>query len=139
MNDEDFARDRDRVLEALAAFAAGDADIRGLWLQGSLARGDADALSDIDAYLAVEDAAFDAVFARREAILGSLRPVIAWSDATTPGLKAVHACSTAACGWTSISSRRPRLASRSGRPCAWCWTRPTWARVLLRAGRRRRR
>ena len=70
---------------------AGEPRIEGLWLQGSLARGDADPLSDIDAYLAVEDAALDEVFGRREAILASLRSVIAWSDATAPGLKAVHA------------------------------------------------
>jgi predicted nucleotidyltransferase len=91
MNEMDFAREREQTLDALKAFVAGEPRIEGLWLQGSLARGDADPLSDIDAYLAVEDAALDEVFGRREAILASLRPVIAWSDATAPGLKAVHA------------------------------------------------
>jgi predicted nucleotidyltransferase len=91
MNETDFAREREQTLDALKAFVAGEPRIEGLWLQGSLARGDADPLSDIDAYLAVEDAALDEVFGRREAILASLRSVIAWSDATAPGLKAVHA------------------------------------------------
>jgi hypothetical protein len=91
MIDQDFARDRGQVLEALTAFATGESEAQGLWLQGSLARGDADPLSDIDAYLAIDDASLDAVYGRRETILASLRPVIAWADATTPGLKAVHA------------------------------------------------
>ncbi|WP_340647050.1 nucleotidyltransferase domain-containing protein [Phenylobacterium sp.] len=91
MHDVDFIRERDETLAALAAFAEHDPRIEGLWLQGSLARGDADPLSDIDAYLVVSDAALTEVFAAREAIVSDLRPILAWSDGTTPGLKCVHA------------------------------------------------
>ena len=91
MDERDFSDARDSTLDALKAFVAGEPLVEGLWLQGSLARGDADPLSDIDAYLSVDDSAVDEIIGRRELILASLRPVIAWSDATTPGLKAVHA------------------------------------------------
>lgn len=91
MLESDFVGERDATLAALTAFAEADPRIEGLWLQGSLARGDADPLSDIDAILAVTDASLDEVFAQREAIVSALRPIIAWSDGTTPGLKCVHA------------------------------------------------
>lgn len=91
MQDSDFVRERDQTLAALTAFAERDPRIEGLWLQGSLARGDADPLSDIDANLVVSDAALAGVFAEREAIVSGLRPILAWSDGTTPGLKCVHA------------------------------------------------
>jgi hypothetical protein len=88
---EQLQEDRDQVLAALQDWAAGAEEVAALWLQGSLAAGGADPLSDIDAYLAIEDSAFDRLFAARAAILEGLRSVLAWSDATFPGLKCVHA------------------------------------------------
>ena len=82
---------RERVLAQLQELARQDERLRALWLQGSLASGGADEVSDIDAYLAVEDGAFDAVWSSREALLRDLGGALAWSDATTPGLMAVHA------------------------------------------------
>lgn len=91
MSPAEFARERDATLDSLTALATLDPRIEGLWLQGSLARGDADPLSDIDAYIAVGDHAVEEVFRTREALISSIRPVLAWSDGTAPGLKLVHA------------------------------------------------
>lgn len=96
MEDADFMAARGAVLDALVRWAEADDRIAGLWLQGSLARngrerGGADALSDIDAYVAVRDEAFEAVFAERAARLESLAPVLASSDGSAPGVKMVHA------------------------------------------------
>ncbi|HEX2593542.1 MAG TPA: nucleotidyltransferase domain-containing protein [Rhizomicrobium sp.] len=82
---------RQAVLDRLTDVARNDARIAALWLQGSLARGDADPFSDIDAYLAIDDAAFDGMWTDRMALLEKIGRPYAWSDATTPGLKAVHA------------------------------------------------
>jgi predicted nucleotidyltransferase len=82
---------RDEVLERLEAITSRRPELRGLWLQGSLARGDFDPWSDVDAYLAVADDALSAVWNGRAAILEEVGPALAWSDATMPGLKAVHA------------------------------------------------
>ena len=86
-----FQTARDTALAALTDWARADPRIEALWLQGSLATGQADPFSDIDAYLAVADAAFDDVWAERGALLDRLGGALAWSDATTPGLTAVHA------------------------------------------------
>jgi len=86
-----FEQRRGEALAALVALVQREPEVRALWLQGSLARGDADALSDIDAYLAIEDAAFEATFERRQALIAELSPVLAAADATVPGLRCVHA------------------------------------------------
>jgi len=85
-----FEAARAMTLTALTAFATESARVEGLWLQGSLARGDADEFSDIDAYLAVRDADFDAAWSDRADLLERLGGALVWSDATTPGLKATH-------------------------------------------------
>ncbi len=73
-------------------FAEADPRIEALWLQGSLAAGGADPFSDIDAYLAIADTDFDAAWAGRAGLLAGLGGgVLVWSNATTPGLMAVHA------------------------------------------------
>jgi hypothetical protein len=82
---------REALVERLIDVAKADRRIVGAWLQGSLARGDYDAYSDVDAYFAVEDAAFDGVWNERAALLAQIARPFAWSDATTPGLKAIHA------------------------------------------------
>ena len=82
---------REALVERLIAVAKDDPRIGAVWLQGSLARGDHDAYSDVDAYFAIEDTAFDAVWDERAVLLGKIGRAFAWCDATTPGLKAVHA------------------------------------------------
>jgi predicted nucleotidyltransferase len=92
--DQSFETARAATLAALTDVARADPRIEALWLQGSLATGKADAFSDIDAYLAVADAAFDALWGERAALLNRLGGALAWSVATTPGLTAVHALMT---------------------------------------------
>lgn len=90
MSQTDLTRERDETIRALTALATDDPRIEGLWLQGSLASGEADPLSDIDAYISVGDDSLDEVFKAREALVSSVRPILAWSDGTTPGMKLVH-------------------------------------------------
>jgi hypothetical protein len=89
-----FETARAATLAALTAWAAADPRIEALWLQGSLATGQADPFSDIDAYVAVTDDAFDQIWAERATVLDRLGGVLVWSPATTPGLTAVHALMT---------------------------------------------
>ena len=92
--DHPFETARAAALAALTEVARADPRIEALWLQGSLATGAADPFSDIDAYLAVADAAFDELWGERAALLDRLGGALAWSPATTPGLTAVHALMT---------------------------------------------
>ncbi len=92
--DQPFETARAATLAALTEAARTDPRIEALWLQGSLATGQADAFSDIDAYLAVADAAFDELWGERAALLARLGGALAWSAATTPGLTAIHALMT---------------------------------------------
>src|SRR5205823_650443 len=85
-----FAQRRERLVERLKGIVRGDPRIVALWLQGSLADGTADPLSDVDAYVAIEDTAFDEVFAERVVLAGRLGKVLAFADAVVPGLKAIH-------------------------------------------------
>ena len=57
------------TLATLDVLARTDPRIAALWLQGSLAGGDADAYSDIDAYIAIADDQFDSVWAGRQELL----------------------------------------------------------------------
>jgi hypothetical protein len=82
---------REATLAALATFAGADPRIDALWLQGSLASGNADPFSDVDAYLAIGDAHYDAVWEARETVLERVGEPLVWSNATVPGLAAVHA------------------------------------------------
>jgi len=94
MDVEDIERERSNALDALILIAQQTPSIRGLWLQGSLACGESDPFSDIDAYLAIDDDAFEAMFSERESFLRRVGPILAWANATTPGLKCVHALLT---------------------------------------------
>lgn len=89
--DQTFEASRNATLAALIDLVQDDQSIEALWLQGSLATGLADPFSDIDAYLAITDAAFDGVWGSRATWLDRIGGALAWSDATTPGLTAVHA------------------------------------------------
>jgi hypothetical protein len=84
---------REALIARLIEAAKADERIAAVWLQGSLAAGGHDAYSDVDAYLAVDDTAFDAVYGEREALLSKLFRPFAWCDATSAGLAAVHALS----------------------------------------------
>ena len=86
-----FESAREATLSALTELAKAESRIAALWLQGSLAAGGADPFSDIDAYLAIRDDDYDAVWGDREGLLTRLGGALAWSNATTPGLAAVHA------------------------------------------------
>lgn len=85
-----FEARRDEVITRLEDLVRNDPRLIALWLQGSLADGTADPLSDIDAFLAVEDTAFDSVYAARLEIVAQLGTILAWSDPTTPAFRAVH-------------------------------------------------
>lgn len=86
-----FEERRARLIEQLTALVREDDRLVALWLQGSLADGSADPLSDVDAYIAVRDDDFEAVYGERLAIVRALGDVLAAMDATAPGLRAVHA------------------------------------------------
>lgn len=94
MSPHPFEIAREATLAALRACADEDPRIEALWLQGSLATGEADPFSDIDAYLAVRDPDYDGVWEDREGVLARVGGALAWSNATTPGLAAVHALMT---------------------------------------------
>lgn len=85
-----FETAREATLGALVEHANAEPPIEALWLQGSLATGGADPFSDIDAYLAIRDDDYDAVWADRGGLLARLGALV-WSNATTPGLIAIHA------------------------------------------------
>jgi predicted nucleotidyltransferase len=87
----DLVARRDALRDRIVMLATSDDRIRAAWLQGSLARGDHDLYSDVDAYFAIEDGAFDSVWNDRASLLAQLGRPLAWSDATTPGFRAIHA------------------------------------------------
>lgn len=85
-----FEEQREQLLARLQELVQDDPRLAALWLQGSLADGSADPLSDVDAWIAVEDDAFEEVYTERGTIVARLGRVLAFSDATTPGLRAAH-------------------------------------------------
>ena len=101
----------------LEAFVRKDERLLALWLQGSLARGDDDALSDIDAYIAVKDEVFDEVFAERLPIAEAIAPVLAWSNANHPALKTIHALLEGPVK-LDLFFERASAVPASKRPCA---------------------
>lgn len=75
-----FIAGREALIARLAGTVRADDRLAALWLQGSLADGSDDPWSDIDAYIAVRDGAFEAVFAERWQILERTIPVLARSE-----------------------------------------------------------
>jgi hypothetical protein len=63
---------RDEILAALEAGLRADPSVHAMWLEGSLANGTADELSDIDLWLDVDDDRVGEALASCEAILGQL-------------------------------------------------------------------
>ena len=86
-----FESAREATLSALAGYAEAESRIEALWLQGSLAAGGADPFSDIDAYLAIRDGDYDAVWEDREGVLAGLGGALVWATAAATGMAAVHA------------------------------------------------
>jgi hypothetical protein len=66
----------DDLFERVAGAAARDERVRAMWLSGSLARGDADAASDLDILLAVGDNEFDAFAAEWQEWLAKVTPTV---------------------------------------------------------------
>jgi predicted nucleotidyltransferase len=85
-----FEQRREQLIARLEAITREDRRLVALWLQGSLADGTADALSDVDAYLAVDDAAFDEVYAERNTLVGRLGAVLMDAETNIPGAHAIH-------------------------------------------------
>src|SRR5215212_8483788 len=85
-----FERRREELIARLVALVRDDPRLVALWLQGSLADGTADPLSDVDAFIAVTDASFDEVCARRDALIARLGTVLAEMESMIPGLAGNH-------------------------------------------------
>lgn len=83
-----FQEQRERLIERLESLTRADERLVALWLQGSLADGSDDPLSDVDAYLAVRDEDFDVVYADRLALIGAVGTVLAFMD--EPALRMVN-------------------------------------------------
>ncbi|MGH2585740.1 MAG: nucleotidyltransferase domain-containing protein [Dehalococcoidia bacterium] len=85
-----FEERREDLIARLEDLTREDGRLVALWLQGSLADGSADPLSDVDAYIAVEDAAFEQVYSERREVVARLGSVHAYADRLLPGAHAVH-------------------------------------------------
>jgi hypothetical protein len=66
---------RDEILAALEAGLRADPSVHAMWLEGSLANGTADELSDIDLWLDVDDDRLGDALAGCETILSRLGPI----------------------------------------------------------------
>jgi len=64
------------LFDRVAAAARADSRVRALWVSGSLARGDADAYSDLDLVAAIADAEFDAFAAGWREWLAAITPTV---------------------------------------------------------------
>lgn len=74
----DFAAERDALLRLLTRTLEADDRVAAAWLWGSFGRGEADALSDLDVWVVVHDAAWPAVREGRHTFVRSLgEPLIA--------------------------------------------------------------
>lgn len=76
-----YQTERDQQLSRLLAALAQDPRVREAWLFGSLARGTADALSDIDLIITVRDEHLAAVIEQRHAFAEPLGPPLFTLDA----------------------------------------------------------
>ena len=64
------------LFDRAAAVFAGDDRVRGMWLHGAMARGTADAGSDLDISVAVRDADFDEFAAQWQQWLAAITPTL---------------------------------------------------------------
>src|SRR5215210_7739273 len=80
-----------KLLERAVAGFWDDVRVVGLVAGGSLARGEADFYSDVDLYIVVQDAAFDELFAGRDAIVVALgSPLFGFDVDPMPGGSTDH-------------------------------------------------
>ena len=86
----EFEQRREHVIARLASLVRDDPRLVALWLQGSLADGTSDPLSDVDAYIAVDDEAFDAVTGETEALVTRVAPILMGARSQIPGLPGGH-------------------------------------------------
>ena len=68
----DYAAERDALLRALTQTLEADARVAAAWLWGSLGRGEADALSDLDVWVVIYDADWPVVCEGHHAFVRSL-------------------------------------------------------------------
>src|SRR5581483_10115528 len=66
----------DELFARLAGAGAADERVRGMWLSGSIARGDADIASDLDVLLAISDDGFDAFAAGCRDWIAAITPTL---------------------------------------------------------------
>jgi predicted nucleotidyltransferase len=90
MPDSLFVEARNLVVERLRQAAQADARIIACWLQGSLASGAADDLSDIDACVTVDDVSLDQFLDDRDRFCGTLGTLLFLTAGTVPGNRIVH-------------------------------------------------
>ncbi|MEX2032526.1 MAG: nucleotidyltransferase domain-containing protein, partial [Dehalococcoidia bacterium] len=67
---------QDFAIRRMRELVEADGRVRAAWLQGSFARGDQDAWSDVDFYVAVEDEAFEEFARDMRQHLEHLAPVV---------------------------------------------------------------
>lgn len=92
----------------------GDRRVLAVWLEGSLARGEGDAYSDVDVHIAVPDAEFDEFVADDEALLARLGEVISYVPVPIPGTKLLPATVVSPTGPVRVDlmvEQRSRVAS----------------------------
>ncbi|HUY27178.1 MAG TPA: hypothetical protein VMV27_07125 [Candidatus Binataceae bacterium] len=77
-----FAVRRNQLLDRAIAILSIDARFPAGWLEGSLADGSADAYSDIDLHLCVDDKAWDEVWPARIHVIERVAPILASLDLT---------------------------------------------------------
>ncbi len=90
MPDSVFVEARNQVIERLRQAAETDTRIMACWLQGSLANGSADDLSDIDACVAVDDVALDQFLGDRGRFCSALGTLLFFAADIVPGLRMAH-------------------------------------------------
>ena len=81
----------DELIERALSVVRADDRITAAWLEGSFAAGTADAWSDVDLYIAVRDADYDAVVAERHNLINQIRPVLGYGENPIPSGFLVYA------------------------------------------------
>jgi len=85
-----FERRREDLIARLEALVRDDPRLVALWLQGSLADGTSDPLSDVDAFIAVDDEAFEEITGEPEVLVGRIAPILMGARSQIPGLPGGH-------------------------------------------------
>jgi len=106
-----MTRDRDALIERLVAALGAHEAVRGVWLGGSLGRGEGDAYSDVDLVVAVDDAGREDFLDGWDAVAASIAPIVL-SSRLGGGSFAVLNHVTA--GWLRFDVSVVRPAAMSG-------------------------